>query len=86
MKRITSINNAIKYFKENTKIETRTMKSGEEYQVFIPPTSFRRMRVSYPMSIGILTTIYRSFQWKDYASILERDRNDIVKLVLYYED
>lgn len=87
MRRITSINNAIKYFKEGTKIEMRTTQSGTEYTVFIPPKSFRRMNVSYPVShVGVITTNYRSWQWKDYATILERDKAKICKLTLYYED
>ena len=76
MKRITSIDNAIKYFKENTKIEVRKDSKGNEYTVFMPPVGFRRLKISQNFfdtqgrTAGVITQIFRAFQRKDYANII----------------
>ena len=91
MKRITSITNAIKYFEKGMKIEKRKNSKGEEYTVFIPPVGFHRMNVSQQVydtlgrRAGTITRVFQSFQYKDYISILMRDKDKITKLVLYYE-
>lgn len=91
MKRITSINNAIKYFSENTKVETRRDSKGDEYKVHIPPVGFHRMNVSYNLLdkqgrlCGVITETFQSFQWKNYVDYLCRKKDRIDKLVLYYE-
>ena len=91
MKRITSITNAIKYFEKGMKIEKRKNSKGEEYTVFIPPVGFHRMNVSQRVydtlgrRAGIITRVFQSFQYKDYISILMRDKDKITKLVLYYD-
>ena len=91
MKRITSIKNAIKYFKEKTMIETRTNRDGEEYNVYIPPKGFHKLNISeyfYDTKghiAGTITQFFFSFQWKDYAQIIEERKEKIVKLQLYYE-
>ena len=86
MKRITSINNAIKYFSENTKVETR-----RDSKVYIPPVGFHRMNVSENILdkngrlIGVVTENFQSFQWRNYVEYLCRMKDRISKLVLYYE-
>ena len=84
MKRITSIDNAIAYFRNGSKRETKTLKNGKEYERVIPPTGYHHMNVTYK-GWPACTQLYKSFMWRDYAAILERDRNKISKLVLYYE-
>ena len=91
MRRITSIDNAIKYFSENTKIETRKNTKGEEYKVYIPPAGFHRMNVTEPIYdtkgrlSGYLTRRVQSFQWGDHANYLRRNKDKICKLVVYYD-
>jgi hypothetical protein len=91
MKRITSITNAIKYFEKGTKVETRKDSKGEEYKVYIPPVGFHRLNVSQRIydtlgrRAGTMTRVFQSFQYKDYISILQRDKEKITKIVLYYE-
>ena len=92
MKRITSINNAIKYFSQNTKVETKKDSNGKEYKVFIPPIGFHRMNVSENVLdsrgrlVGVITEHFHSGQWRDYVTYLCRMKDRISKLVLYYED
>lgn len=92
MKRITSINNAIKYFSQNTKVEIRKDSKGREYKVFIPPAGFHHMNVSeHLLDIhgrlgGVITEQFCSGQWRDYVTYLCRMKDRISKLVLYYED
>lgn len=91
MKKITSVNNAIKYFSENTKVETRKDSKGNEYKVYIPPAGFHRMNVSENILdkngrlIGVVTEKFHSFQWRDYVGYLCRMKDRIDKLVVYYE-
>lgn len=90
MRRITSIERAIKYFKDNTKIETRRDSSGREYQVYIPPTSFKGLRITelfYTVEgkvAGELTNVYEPFQWKNYVQVIESKKKRIVRLALYH--
>lgn len=91
MKRITSINNAIKYFSENTKVETRKDSNGNEYKVYIPPVGFHRMNVSENILdkngrlVGVVTEQFQSFQWRNYVDYLCRMKDRISKLTLYHE-
>lgn len=91
MRRITSINNAIKYFSQNTKVETRKNCKGEEYKVYIPPAGFHRMRVSEPFYdtkdriVGYATQIFTSGQWRNYVNYLCERKDKICKIVVYYD-
>ena len=91
MRKITSIKNAIEYFRKGTKVETRKNRSGKEYKVYIPPHGFNALNLSENMYdthgriAGVITQKFHSFQWEDYARIIERKRGVITKLVLYYE-
>lgn len=91
MKRITSINNAIKYFRENTKTEVRKDSKGDKYMVYIAPRGFQCLRITENLSdnhgriTGSVTQLFSAFQWKDYASIISARREKIVKLELLYE-
>lgn len=91
MRRITSINNAIKYFSENTKIETRKNSKGEEYKVYIPPAGFHRMNVAEPSFdtkgrlVGYIAHHFQSFQWRNYAEYLLAHKDKISKIVVYHD-
>ena len=91
MRRITSITNAINYFEKGTKVEKKRNSKGEEYTVFIPPVGFHRLNVSQHFfdtngkRAGVITQVFQSFQYKDYVSVLKRNKDKITKLVLYYE-
>ena len=91
MKRITSINNAIKYFSENTSIETRRDSKGDEYKVYIPPVGFHRMNVSQNILdkrgrlVAVVTQHFHAGQWRNYVDFLCRAKDKIDKLVVYYE-
>lgn len=88
-RRITSVAKAIEFFKAGSKKDVSKTASGKWFVRVQPPTGFRRMTVKYKYGthgccIGVaVTQIYESFQWKDYAAILEKSKNDIDKLVVY---
>lgn len=73
MRRITSIKNAIKYFEEGTRVETRKSNGGE-YKVHIPPTSFHRLTMTYTNGI---TSIYEAWRWGDYAKLLREESQGV---------
>lgn len=91
MRRITSIKNAIKYFKEGIKVEERKNSKGEEYNVYIPPVGFHSLKISEHIYdtkgrvAGVATQVFRAFQYKNYVDVIERKKDKIVKLVLCYE-
>lgn len=86
MRRITSIDNAIKYFEEGSTKRVSKDSKGEEYTSFIPPKGFCYMKVTYK-SNGLVTISQRfdSWQWKDYASFLRKEREKIESISLYCE-
>lgn len=91
MRRITSINNAIKYFSAYTRVETRKDSKGNEYRVYIPPKGFKSLTVyenifdTRGRLVGVLSQKYESWQWRNYSHILCRDKDKISKIVLCYE-
>lgn len=82
MRTITSKKNAIAYFKNGTKVETRRSSGGEEYQVTIPPVGFKRMFV-YFAHCPEIAYVYQSWNWYDYVELLTK--SNILKLKVYYE-
>jgi len=85
MKRITSIKNAIKYFENGTKTETRKTATGQEYKIHIPPSGFHKLTATYTNGI---TAVYGSWNWCDYVRILRGESlctdGVLYKICLYY--
>lgn len=87
MKRIRSIENAIKYFEQGTRVETRKTIKGEEYKVHIPPTGFHSLRLTTNRNGFQITEHIESWSWGDHASKIRKHylKGDIVKVVVRYE-
>ena len=82
MRTITSKKNAIAYFENGTKVETRKTIEGKEYRVAIPPVGFKRMFV-YFAHCPEIAYVYQSWNWCDYVELLTK--SNILKLKVYYE-
>lgn len=81
IKTITSLNNAIKFFSANQRYETKRSINGEEHNVCYPPRAFYSMNVTDTNGI---TFHYYAFQYRDYADMLNKKRNEIAKISLRY--
>ena len=81
MRQITSVQRAIQYFEDGSRVKSSRNSKGEVYDVIVPPMSFLYMLVT----IGGITFRFDSFQWLHYAIALKEHKEAITKLVLYYE-
>lgn len=84
MKRITSIDEAIKYFANGTKETSETI-SGNKFTYIVPPNGFIKLEVTFATG---LTFVYPNSYYADYLGILKNKRyskHEVKSICLYYD-